>query len=166
MMPVNRRGGKSPNNFLRLMKIYSIVITIIAIIALGLAGYFYWQGGEMRNNYSICRSERNAIARDKAELDRKFNLISEQLDKISHTAAALNYALNSFMFAGDIKALTIGSQEAKKVEEALGRIDDNSERMMSEGHWNDFKSTRLFNPLFGLLRGLADSINRDAGSRP
>jgi len=62
--------------------------------------------------------------------------------------------------------LTIGSQEAKKVEEALSQIDDGSERMMSEGHWNDFKSTRLFNPLFGLLRGLADSINRDAGSRP
>jgi len=33
-----------------------------------------------------------------------------------------------------------------KVEEILSRIDDSSERMMSEGQWNDFKSTRLFNP--------------------
>jgi len=155
------------------MKTYSIIITIIAIIALGLAGYFYWQGGEMRNNYGICQSEENVliserdtIAKDKAELNNKFNLINEQLDKISHTATALNYALNSFMFAGDIKALTIGSQETKKVEEALSQIDNSSERMMSEGHWNDFKSTRLFNPLFGLLRGLADSINRDVSSRP
>lgn len=155
------------------MKIYSIIITIIAIIAFGLAGYFYWQGGEMKNNYSVCQSEKNAlilerdtIAKDKAELNNKLNLINEQLDKINRTATALNYALNSFMFAGDIKALTIGSQEAKKVEEALGQIDNSSERMMSEGQWSDFKSTRLFNPLFGLLRGLADSINKDASSRP
>ena len=133
---------------------------------MGLAGYFYWQGGETRNNYSICQSERDAIAKDKAELNNKFNLINEQLEKISHTAAALDYALNSFMFAGDIKALTIGSKEAKKVEEALSQLDNSSERMMSEGHWSDFKSTRLFNPLFGLLRGLADSIKKDASSRP
>jgi len=155
------------------MKTYSIIITIIVVVALGLAGYFYWQGGEMRNNYSICQSEKNAliserdmIAKDKAELDNKLNLMNEQLDKISRTATALDYALNSFMFAGDIKALTIGSQEAKKVEEALSQLDNSSERMMSEGHWNDFKSTRLFNPLFGLLRGLAGSIKRDASPRP
>jgi len=155
------------------VKIYSIIITIIAIIAFGLAGYFYWQGGETRNNYSVCLSEKNAliaekdtIAKDKAELNNKFNFINEQLDKISRTATALDYALNSFMFAGDIKALTIGSQEAKKVEEALSQIDNSGERMISEGHWNDFKSTRLFNPLFGLLRGLADSIKKDASSRP
>ena len=133
---------------------------------MGLAGYFYWQGGETRNNYSICQSERDTIAKDKAELNNKFNLINEQLEKISHTAAALDYALNSFMFAGDIKALTIGSKEAKKVEEALSQLDNSSERMMSEGYWSDFKSTRLFNPLFGLLRGLADSIKKDASSRP
>jgi hypothetical protein len=127
----------------------------------------------MRNNYTICQSEKSAlilerdtIAKDKAELNNKLNLIDERLNKISRAATALNYALNSFMFAGDIKALTIGSQEAKKVEEALGQIDNSSERMMSEGQWSDFKSTRLFNPLFGLLRGLADSINKDASSRP
>jgi len=155
------------------MKTYSIIITIIAIIALGLAGYFYWQGGEVKTNYGICQSEKNIlisekdkIAKDKAELNNKFNLVNEQLDKINRTATALNYAINSFMFAGDIKALTIGSQEAKKVEEALSQLDNSNERMMSEGHWNDFKSTRLFNPLFGLLRGLADSIKRDASSKP
>jgi len=153
------------------MKIYSIIITIVALVAVGLAGYFYWQGGETRNNYNICLSEKNAltlekdmIAKDKAELNDKFNLMNKQLEKINHTATALNYALNSFIFAGDIKALTIGSQEAKKVEEALSQLNDSSERMMSEEHWNNFKSSRLFNPLFGLLRGLADSINRDSSA--
>lgn len=154
------------------MKIYSIIITVIAVLLLGLAGYFYWQEGKMRNNFSICQTEKNnliaerdAIAKDRTEINNKLNLVYEQLDKISRTATALNYALNSFMFAGDIKALTIGSQEAKKVEEALNQLNGD-ERMMLEGHWNDFKSTRLFNPLFGLLRGLADSINRDAKLRP
>jgi hypothetical protein len=70
------------------------------------------------------------------------------------------------MFAGDIKALTIGSQEAKKVEEALSQLDNSSERMMAEGHWHDFKSSRLFNPLFGLLRGLAGSISQDLTLKP
>jgi len=144
------------------MKIYSIIITIITIVALGLAGYFYWQGNEIKNNYSICQIEKDTIAKDKAELNKKLDFINEQLDKISRAATALNYAVNSFMFAGDIKALTIGSQEAKQVEEALSKIDNSSERMMFEENWNNFKSTRLFNPLFGLLRGLAGSIEKDA----
>ena len=155
------------------MKIYSIIASVIAIVALILAGYFYWQGGAIRNNYSLCQTEkdsliaeRDTIAKDKAELNDKLNLINGQLNKISHTATALNYALNSFMFAGDIKALTIGSQEAKKVEEALSQLDNSSERMMAEGHWHDFKSSRLFNPLFGLLRGLAGSISQDLTLKP
>jgi len=144
------------------MKIYSIIITIITIVALGLAGYFYWQGNEIKNNYSICQIEKDTIAKDKAELNKKLDFINEQLDKISRAATALNYAVNSFMFAGDTKALTIGSQEAKQVEEALSKIDNSSERMMFEEYWNNFKSTRLFNPLFGLLRVLAGSIEKDA----
>ncbi|MGB9743629.1 MAG: hypothetical protein ACPLW9_02935 [Minisyncoccales bacterium] len=155
------------------MKVYSIIITITAVIALGLAGYLYWQGGEIKNNYNICQSEksilmseRDMIAKDKAKLNDKVNLINEQLDKINRTAVVLNYALNSFMFAGDIKALTIGSQEAEKVKEAINQLTNKDERMMAEGYWNDFKSTRLFNPLFGLLRALADSINREASLRP
>lgn len=154
------------------MKTYSIIITIVAVLCLGLVGYLYWQGGQMRNNYSICQTEkgnliaeRDAIAKDKAETNNKLNLAYEQLDKINRTATALDYALNSFMFAGDIKALSIGSREAKRVEEALNQLS-RGERMMFEGHWNDFKSTRLFNPLFGFLRGLAASISKDASSRP
>ncbi|NMB92293.1 MAG: hypothetical protein GYA31_01560 [Parcubacteria group bacterium] len=148
------------------MKIYSIIITIVAVIALAFGGYLYWHEGELRNSYSACQTERDTIAKDKAETSNKLNLAYEQLDRINRTATALNYALNSFMFAGDIKAQSIGSQEAKKVEEALSQLSNRDERIMAEGHWNDFKSTRLFNPLFGLLRGLADSINQDVSSRP
>jgi uncharacterized protein YxeA len=148
------------------MKIYSIIITIVAVIALIFGGYLYWHEGELRNNYNACQTERDTIAKDKAETSNKLNLVYEQLDRINRTATALDYALNSFMFAGDIKAQSIGSEEAKKVEEALSQLSNRDERIMSEGHWNDFKSTRLFNPLFGLLRGLADSINKDASSRP
>jgi hypothetical protein len=144
------------------MKIYSIIITIVAVCALGLAGYFYWRGGDMRKDFGICQDQRDGLIKDKARLENELNAVNSQLIKISHSAAVLKLALNSFMFAGDIRALTVGSKEAVGVEQAIELLDGNQDRMMAEKDWTDFKTSRYLNPLLGLLRNLANSMERDA----
>jgi len=152
------------------MKIYSIIITIIALCALGLAGFLYWQSGALRNDFGICQYERDQLRTDKNKLEGDLSAANNQLGVIRHSSAALNSVLNSFMYAGDIKAQAVGSKEAVKVEAAINEIDDSMDKMNFENSWNQFKETRLFNPLFGVLRGLANNIeknlNQPAGNMP
>ena len=144
------------------MKIYSIIITIIAVCSFGLAGYFYWQGGDIRKDFGICQGEKDQLAKDKNRLEGDLSAINSQLAAVRHSAAVLKLSLNSFMFAGDVRALTVGSREAAEVEQAIEGLDDNKDRMMAEKDWTDFKTSRYFNPLLGLLRNLANSIERNA----
>lgn len=148
------------------MKIYSIIITLIAVCALGLAGYFYWQGGDMRKDLGVCQDQSEGLRKDKAHFENELSRANTQLDKINHSAAALKSILNSFMFAGDVRAVTIGSKEATAVEQAIANISDNTDRMMAEADWADFKSSRYLNPLLGLLRNLTNSIERNSGMPP
>jgi len=143
------------------MKIYSIIISIIAVCALGLSGFLYWQSGALRNDFNICQNERNQLQTDKNNLEGKLSAANNQLTVIRHSSAALNAVLNSFMYAGDIKAQAVGSKEAIKVETAINEIDDNMDQINFESSWNQFKETRLFNPLFGVIRGLANNIERN-----
>lgn len=142
------------------MKIYSIVITVIAVCALGLAGYFYWQSGEVRNNFNVCQNERDQLQTAKAGLENSLSAAQGQLAVIRHTSTALNYVLNSFMYAGDIKAITVGTKESVNVKSAFNEIDDNMDRMSLESSWSQFEKTLLFNPLFGVIRGLSNNIER------
>jgi len=148
------------------MKIYSIIITIVAICALILAGYFYWQGGGLRKDFGVCQDQSEGLRKDRAHIESELSMANSQLDKVSHSAAALKTVLNSFMFAGDVRAQTIGSKEAIAVEQAITNIDESTDRMMAEKDWLDFKTSRYLNPLLGLLRNLTNSIERSAGKPP
>ena len=143
------------------MKIYAIIITIIVACAFGLAGFLYWQAGAVRNDFNICQSEREQLRTDKNSLENGLSAATGQLEVIRHSSTALNSVLNSFMYAGDIKAQAVGTKEAVKVEAAINEIDDSMDRISSESSWNEFKKSKLFNPLFGVIRGLSNNIERN-----
>jgi hypothetical protein len=144
------------------MKIYSIIITIVAVCAFGLAGYFYWQSGDMRKDFGVCQEEKDQLAKDKNRLEGNLSAANSQLAAVRHSATVLKLSLNSFMFAGDVRAITVGSKEAVGVEQAIELLDGNQDRMMAEKDWTDFKTSRYLNPLLGLLRNLVNSIERSA----
>ncbi|MFH0873538.1 MAG: hypothetical protein V1846_01710 [Candidatus Komeilibacteria bacterium] len=144
------------------MKIYAIIITIIALGALGAAGYLYWQGGGAQQDLKACQDQSAGLAQDKSQLESKLTDTTKQLATISHTTAVLKSALGSFMFAGDITAQTVGAPEAIAVEQVISQLDDSATRMLVTKDWTDFKTTKNLNPLLGLLRNLVNSLNTSA----
>lgn len=148
------------------MKIYSIVITIIAVIAIVFAGVFYSQVSKVsqlaasyQKNSELCQIERS-------KLENQLTQANGKLSNIQKTVSVLDAAANSFMFAGDLKAQTVGSAEAAEVEQKINNMTDKMDRMEAEKNWNDFKTTLGFNPLFGLLRGLAQNLDRNLAQQP
>jgi len=135
------------------MKIYSIFITIIAVLAVAAAGYFYWQ-------YQGIARQRDFCLKEKAQTENKLSQARALLGEISKTSAVLKASSESFMIPGDLKAQTVGSKEAVDVEQKIGEIMDKTDRMMAEKNWSDFKSSLRLNSLFGLLRNLAGNLER------
>jgi len=114
----------------------------------------------MSQQYEGMSKEIEGCLGDRAETEMHLSDAQEQLSKISKTNSVLIAVLDSFMIPGDLKAITVGSQEAVEVEEKINDIADSKDRMMAEQDWEDFKSSKLLNPLFNLLRNVANNIER------
>jgi len=142
------------------MKIYSIIVTIIAGLAIVGGIYFFMQYNAMSQQYEEMSGETEDCLRGKAETEIWLSDAQEQLLKINKTNDVLVSALNSFMIPGDLEAITIGSQEAVEIEQKINYIADSKDRMMMEQNWDDFKSSKLLNSLFNLLRDGVNNIER------
>lgn len=128
------------------MKIYLVIITIVACLAIGAGIYFFSQ-------IENCQMA-------KAETERQLIDAQDQLSKINKTNDVLIAALNAFMVPGDLKAIAVGSQESAEVLQKINDIADSKDRMMAEESWNNFKSSKLLNSLFDFLRNAANNIER------
>jgi len=144
---------------------------VISVASLLVAVYFYAKFNSLEQNCAIYKEENarsiqeknslqaqiSVLAQDKSGLQGQVSALNSQIARARRSSAALDFTLNSFMYAGDIKAQAIGSKEAAAVESAIVALDDGMDRISAENNWNEFEKTKLFNPLFGLLRGLAQS---------
>lgn len=137
------------------MKTYSIVVTVVAVLAILSTGYFYFSGnsGGLKQQLESCQ-------KDKTQVESQLSQSNEQLNKISKTVAALKSINESFMIPGDSKVIGIGSKEAAEVEQTISDIADKTDRIMAESDWNNFKNSLKLNSLFRLYRDLADNLER------
>lgn len=142
------------------MKIYSIIITIIACLVIICGIYFFSQYSAMSKQFNGLSSEIKSCQAAKAETEKKLTDAEDQLSKIRKTSDVLTTALEAFMFPGDLKAVTIGSQESVEVLQKINDIADSKDRMMAEESWNKFKSSKLLNSLLDFLRGAVNNIER------
>jgi hypothetical protein len=142
------------------MKIYSIIITIIALLALIGGIYFCMQYNTISRQYSGMSEQIENCQGVKAETERQLSDAQDQLSKIKKTNDVLIIALNAFMIPGDLKAITVGSQESAEVLQKISGIADSKDRMMAEESWNNFKNSKLLNSLFDFLRSGVNNIER------
>ncbi len=142
------------------MKIYLIIITIIACLAIGGGIYFFSQYNGMSKQFNGMSSQIEDCQKAKAETERQLSDIQDQLSKIKKTNDVLIAALDAFMVPGDLKAIAVGSQESAEVVEKINNITDSKDRMMAEESWNNFKSSKLLNSLFDFLRNGVSNIER------
>lgn len=142
------------------MKIYSIIITIIACLTIIIGVYFFLQYNTMLKEYNEMFLEIENCQKDKSEIERQLSEAQEQLSRVNKANEVLILALDSFMIPGDLKAITIGSQEAVEVEQKINNIADSKDRMIMEKNWNDFRNSKLLNSLFHFLRDGVNNIER------
>lgn len=142
------------------MKIYSIVITIIALLAIVAGIYFFTQFNAISKEFNGMSSQIENCQTAKAETEKQLSDVQDQLSKIKKTNDVLIAALSAFMIPGDLKATAVGSQESAEVLQKINDISDSKDRMMAEESWNNFKSSKLINSLIDFLRNGVNNIER------
>jgi len=148
------------------MKIYSIIITIVAVIALVFSGITYSRISKVSEQAMNYKKDSEHCQSEKKITEGKILESNNRLASAQKNAGVLSAVSSSFMITGDLKALTVGSREATEVEQKIAGITDKMERMGTEKDWNDFKSTLQLNQVFGLMRNLAQNMEQSLSQQP
>ena len=142
------------------MKIYSIIVTIIAVAAFAIAGILYSQVSKISEQATNYKKDSEHCQSEKKITDGKISELNGRLNDFQKNTAVLSAVSSSFMIPGDLKVLTVGSQEAAEVEMKIAAMNNKMERMGIEKDWSDFKSTLQINAALGLMRNMAQNIER------
>ncbi len=142
------------------MKIYSIIITIVAVIAIVFAGVFYSQVSKISEQATNYKKDSEHCQSEKKVTEGKISELNGKLNDFQKNTAVLSAVSSSFMIPGDLKVLTVGSREATEVETKIAAMTNKMERMGIEKDWNDFKSTLQINAVLGLMRNMAQNMER------
>lgn len=146
-------------------RIYSIIVTCLAVLAIFAAGYFYWQGGAdkadlVRTKEDLARTE-NELQRNREELDRLRGLVDQGLEKIKASATLLGNSSETFLVAGDVRVASLGSSEAKEIEAQIQKISDKQDKIALESLWSDFLDSRTISDYLAFSRFLTDRIKNN-----
>lgn len=143
------------------MKVYSIIITLVAVLAIGAAGYFYWQYSGANKQVLAVKQEKDGVQKDLDQTKQELTNVKMSFDGIKPFSAALKSVVDSFVVAGDTKVSTIGSVEATTARQKIGDITDNTDKTSAEKNWDDFHTSLRVSDLQSLIRTLSFGIERN-----
>ncbi|MFA5128689.1 MAG: hypothetical protein WC445_01840 [Patescibacteria group bacterium] len=146
-------------------RIYLIIAIVVAVLAISVAGYFYWQGGVDKEKLAITRDDlartENELQRNIEELDRLRNLIDQSLEKAKFSASLLKDSSETFLVAGDIKVASLGSSEVEEIEAQIKKLTDKQDKIALENLWSDFVDSRTISDYLAFSRFLTDRIKNN-----
>jgi len=142
------------------MKLYSTIITIVTVLAIGAAGYFGWQNSLSNEKVVSLEEKIDSVQKDSDNTKQELATTNESFDGIKPFSAALKAVLGSFVAGGDTKVGTIGTTEGALAKQKISEISDSADKISTEENWNDFSSSEKFRDLQPLLMTLSNGIER------
>jgi len=139
-------------------RIYSIAITVVLVLAVGAAGYFYWQSAAARDELDQVK---NDLRQNQEQLSRLRELINISLGKAKTAAELLKDSGDTFLVAGDLKVAAISNTEAEAINAKIVEIEDKQDKIALESAWSDFLSSRKISDYFAFSRFLAVMIKNN-----
>lgn len=139
---------------------YLVIITIVAVLVIGTAGYFYWQYNTVNKKMISLQDKEDSIQKDLDSTKQELTNTKASFDEIKPLSAALKAVLGSFTTGGDAKVGAIGATEAALAKQKISEITDTTDRIGVGKSWDDFTSSAKFNDLQPVLTTLSSGIDR------
>jgi hypothetical protein len=150
-------------------KTYSIIITVILVLAILAGGYFYWQfsaakAGEADALVKLGQTKdellqtQNQLRDNQEQLTSLRNLVDSSLDKVKLGASLLKDSGEVFLVAGDLKIASISNSEAQVISTKVTEIADKQDKIALEDAWSKFLASQKIGDYFAFSRFLANMI--------
>jgi|GEM_PF-3133230 len=145
------------------MKIYAIIVTIIAVLALSLLGYGYYTGlkikktiADYENKIQTMHDEEEAMQREK----------QKKLDEISSLAGILRESSSSFMHPGNFKASSFNPSIVERLKDEIENITDTTLKKEIKDKWDAFQQSQNLNDYRDFIGTVADIIRSSSTLEP
>jgi len=144
------------------MKIYSVIITVIAVAFLILAGYFYRQVGVVKNDLVQSQNQlhqtKDQLQQTQGELSGLRNIVETGLASAKLTTAILQGSLETFLVAGNTKVAALGESEAKAISDEIQNFPEKMNKISFEDGWSRFLKSRTISDYLAFSRSLAQTL--------
>lgn len=138
------------------MKIYAIIITVIAILALGIIGYGFWAGQKI--SVKIVSLERQSkIAMD--DLQKVQQEYSNSTQEIKNLSQLLRETSSSFIQPGVSSIDSFNAVSMQKIDSQIGQIKNDYTKKDIQEKWSIFQDSKLINDYRGVIASIADNIS-------
>ncbi|MFA5022505.1 MAG: hypothetical protein WC508_05510 [Patescibacteria group bacterium] len=145
------------------MKIYAIIITVVAVLFGVAAGYLLWQLtglkaelGQVQYQQHLTEDE---LEKNEVKLQQAQNLIDTGFTSAKENSDILKNSLETFLVAGDLKIFTLSETEAQMITDKIQSLSDKMDKVSLEKAWSDFLKSQKITDYFAFARTAASNIN-------
>jgi len=140
------------------MKIYSIFITVLFVVAGILTFSFYSEAKLTKLKLSATQT---LLDQNRSELNNIRQLINSGLTNAKSSTALLNDSLASFLVAGDLKIASLSDVSAQKISDNIQQVSNVQDKVALEQGWNDFLKSRKITDYLAFSRFLIQNIQNN-----
>lgn len=139
------------------MKTYTIIATIVAIIALGLAGFFAWR---YQSRVMGLTGERDDLQNELANTKSALADTEKKLEATRVLVTALDASVSSFVPDGATKVGTFDAGKVTLARQKMGDVVDVKDKEMLLTEWDRFHGSSRLNDFQSVLRKFSELFIR------
>jgi len=139
------------------MKIYAIIATIVAVIALGLAGFYVYR---YQTKVPSLEKEKSAVEADMNSAKSELSGMKTAVENIRTMTIALDASVNSFQPTGDTTIGTFYPTKATTARQKIGDVTDEKDRDMLLINWDQLHNSSRLNDFQALMQKFAENFTR------
>lgn len=143
------------------MKIYAVVVTLVAVLALSVVGYGVWAGNKLQTSLNKLESNLHQTQNELSGLkitNQKLGLEIQTLNKI------LRASSNSLVHPGDLKISSFNAGSVDEINSNIEKIADQHVRAKVKSDWENFVNSKTLNDYRQFIQSVSDAISNDAAS--
>lgn len=136
------------------MKVYAIIITVIAVLVLGVAGYEFQQHKKVSDDLNSTQVKLDGIKEQYKQPAENINRISQILGKTS----------NSFMHPGVMQVSSFNQPVVDEINKDIAGIQNTSTRDDIKSNWDKFVASKTINDYRSFVQSVSNAISGESDS--
>ena len=138
------------------MKTYTIVVTIVAIVALSVVGYGVWAGQKIRANIVSLENQQKKAVDDLQRAQKEYGDSTQEIKNLSQL---LRETSGSFIHPGNYGVSSFNAVTMEKIDQEIGQIKNTYIKKDVQQKWSAFQNSMLLNDYRSVIAGIADNIS-------